>query len=847
MSGTEAASDADADATVEPERESYVGRSVGRVEDYDILTGRAEYVHDITPPDCLHMALVRSVHAHARIESVDTERAEAHPDCAFVLTAEDVRAEYNPMPSGLEGFEEWSLAGDVARFAGEPIAAVFATDRYAAEDVADLVAVDYQPLDPVVDAMDAREDETVIHPDVGTNVPDAERFEFGDPDGAFADADRVVEGEYSWGRISGVPLETAGVVAEYDPDEDAFDIDCNIQLHTLVDDTVYETLGYPPEKVRLNVPADVGGSFGTKIAIHRYCCLAAMASQQLGGRPIKFVEDRLENLQGGDMHSTERDYRVRLAVDDDGRFRGLDVWFVDDFGAYPRYPVNQVLKPLSVLTNAYAIDDVVYEYELAITNKTCQTAYRGFGVPAHLYALETVVDEAARELGIDPTELRRRNLIPPDELPYRLPSNNVYDSGDFPAALDRIVEIVDREERVPGGLLDPEVVERRREEGYRRAVSPSIHIEPGVSGSDWTDRQRSDRSELPDRSRDDVGELPEHLRGRIREDGTVEAFLATDTSGQGHRTLVAQLLADELGVHPDDVSVSYLDSVEAPTEYGTAASRMAVMLSGAATGLGEQLRGNLRQLAAAVWDADGDEVRYRDGDGVVVHDGTGEELTLAALAAADADRTAAGEEPLTAASYDYQHPATGIEAFDDALRQKFPVYPTAAFAANAPIVEVDEATGEVEILSLYTLRDCGTRLNPMIVDGQAMGGLAQGVGAALYEEFGYADDGQPQAVTLFDYLLPSVTNMPDVELYHQETPSPFTATGAKGTGEGGMIDGPASIASSINAALADLDAVADTIPATAHRVRRWIREAEADAAGDGDGTGATAGDGTDDD
>jgi carbon-monoxide dehydrogenase large subunit len=833
MSRAEA--DATGEAGPEGERESYTGQSVKRVEDHDVLTGRAEYVHDITPPDCLHMALVRSVHPHARIESVEVSRATAHPDCELVLTGEDVQAAYNPMPSGLPGFEEWSLATEKVTYAGEPVAAVIATDRYAAEDIADRVQVSYDPLDAVADAMDARTDEVVVHESVGTNVPDAERFEFGAPEEAFEAADHVVEGEYSWGRISGVPLETAGVVAEYDPDADAFDIDCNIQLHTLVDDTVYETLGYPPEKVRLNVPADVGGSYGTKIAIHRYCCLAAMASQQLDGTPVKFVEDRVENLQGGDMHSSERDYRVRLAVDDDGRMRGLDVWFVDDFGAYPRYPVNQVLKPLAVLTNAYAIDHVAYEYELAITNKTCQTAYRGFGVPSHLYALETVVDEAARELGMDPTEFRRRNLIPPEAMPYRLPSKNVYDSGDFPAAFDRIVDIVDEEERVEGGLLDPAVVERRREEGYVRAVSPSIHVEPGVSGSDWTDRQRTDRATLEDRDRDDVAELPEHLRARVREDGTVEAFLATDSQGQGHRTIVAQLLADALDLTPDDVAVSYLDSVEAPTEYGTAASRMAVMLSGAAEGLGERLTANLRALAATEWDADAERVVYRDG--AVEHVETRERLTLAELAGRDPE----GE--YTAAAYDYQHPAATREAFDDALAGKLPVYPTAAFAANAPIVEVDTRTGEVEILRFYSLRDCGTRLNPMIVDGQAMGGLAQGIGAALYEEFGYADDGQPQAITLFDYLLPSVKNMPDLELYHQETPSPFTATGAKGTGEGGMIDGPASVTTSLNAALAEFDAVVDTVPATGHRVRRWLREAGVGTAGAGTGArvGARAG------
>jgi len=856
MSRSEPAGGADTDPDTDAEAgedraESFTGRGVRRFEDRRILTGEAEYVHDRAPEDAASMALVRSERAHARIAAVRTDAAEDHPDCELVLTADDLKAHYNPQPCGLNGFEEWSLADGKVRFAGEPVAAVVAGDRYRAEDVAELVEIEYDPLPAVVDAMDAREDEVLVHEEVGTNVPDGERFEFGDPEGAFEAADAVVEGEYSWGRISGVPLETAGVVATYDDESDTFHVDSNIQLHTLVDDTIYETLGYDPEDVHLEVPPDVGGSFGTKIAIHRYCNLAAMASHQLGGTPVEFVEDRVENLQGGDMHSSERDYRMALAVDDDGSIRGLDVWFVDDFGAWPHYPVNQVLKPLAVLTNSYEIDHVRYEYELALTNKTAQTAYRGFGVDPHLYALEMILDEAARELGFDPTEFRRQNLVEPDQFPYVLPSKNVYDSGDYPSALARVERLIEDER--DGGLLDPEVVERQRERGKYRGTRPAVLIEPGVSGSDWTNRQRTDTSELETRDRESVDELPEHLRGEIREDGTVRAWLATDSSGQGHQTLVAQLLADELGVRPSDVEVDYLDSVEAPTEYGSAASRMAVMLSGAAQGLGERLRDDLERLAADHWDVDPEAVAYRNA-GVDRVDGDDNEddgrLELPELAAIDATRDP--DARLTTAEYDYDHPATAVPEFDEALTRKYPVYPTAAYGANAPIVEVDARTGEVEILKFYTVRDCGTMLNPMIVEGQAHGGIAQGVGAALLEEFVYdADTGQPRSTTMFDYLLPSIRTVPEIAIEHTETPSPFTATGAKGVGEGGMIDAPASVASAVNAALEPLGAATTSIPMTADRVRRAVRGSGNDPLGhdaedhdveDHDtGTGATNG------
>jgi carbon-monoxide dehydrogenase large subunit len=824
MSGTGAQTDpaaaTDADGETETADRRFTGTGLERVEDHRILTGRAEYVHDVSPEGCLEMGLLRTTHAHAEIAHLDTGRAEDHPECELVLTGEDVAEHYNPMPCGLTEMSEWSLARDKVRFAGEPVALVVAENRYVVEDLLDLIDVRYETLDPVVDPVAAREDDNVVHEDVGTNVPDSEEFTFGDVEGAFAAADNVVERQYSWGRVSGVPLETAGVVAEYDDDADTFDIDANLQLHTLVDDTVYETLGYSADDVSIEVPPDVGGSFGTKIAIHRYCCLAAMASQQLGGTPVKYVEDRIENLQGGDMHSSDREYLVRLAYDDDGTIRGFDFNFVDDFGAFPRYPINQTLKPLAVLTNGYDVEDVRYSYELVLTNKTSQTAYRGFGVHPHLYALEMAVDEAARDLSLDPYDFRQINLIHPDQMPYQLPSKNIYDSGDFPAALERIKAIVEDEECTDGGLLDPDVIEARRGEGNYRGVSYTLHIEPGVSGADWTDRQRTDDEELADRERDEVAELPEHLRARIRPDGTVVASLATDSAGQGHQTLVTQLLADQLEVLPSDVEVDYLDSVDAPTEYGSAASRMAVMLSGAAEGLGEQLVGNLQRLAAAHWGVEEGAVRYREGAVERIDDD--ESLALGDLAAIDADR----DGRLTAAAYDYEHPATAVEDFDEALTRKLPVYPTAAFAANAPIVEVDVNTGEVEILKFYSLRDCGTQLNPLIVEGQAHGGLAQGIGAALMEEFAYDDAGQPQSVTLFDYLLPSTKNVPEMQIEHSETPSPFTATGAKGTGEGGMIDGPASVAASINRALAPFDVVVDEIPATANRIRRNLRDRE---------------------
>ena len=796
----------------------YTGEAVDRVEDRAILTGEAEYIHDATPDGCLHMTLVRSMHAHATVEAVDASAAREHPDCKLVLTGADIQEEYHPMPCHLAEFSEWPLAVGTARFAGEPIALVVATDRYVAEDAAELIDVSYDRLDPVVDPMEARTDDTVIHEEFGSNVGYTEQFEFGDVDGAFEEADHVVTGEYSWGRISGVPLETAGVVAEYDPDVDRFDIYSNLQLHTLTNDVVSQVLGYDSGAVRLRDPAEIGGTFGTKITMHRYCCLAAIASHRLG-TPVKFVEDRVENLQGGDAHSSERDYDVRIALDDDGTIRGVDVWFVDDFGAFPRSTITQALKPVSVLTGAYDVPAAAYEYEVVLTNKTSQAPYRGYGVPPHNYALEMAIDDAAREIGMDPDELRRRNLIAPGQMPYTLPSKNVYDSGDYPAAFERMRETIHERERREGGLLDPTVVAERREDGKFRGVRPTLVVEPGVASTSWQDRFTTDESEIASRTLEDVQELPEHLRAEVRADGTVRASIATDSAGQGHRTLLAQLLADELDLPMGRIQVDYLDSVESPTEFGSAASRLGVMLAGAASGVGQQLIDAVERRAAAVWDVDRAAVTYRSG-AVERRDGT-ERLSLAEVAAAEVPD--GDHSPV--ASYNFDNPIRGVPEFEEALERKLPAFLTTAYAVNSPIIEVDVRTGEIEVLKFYSLRDCGTMLNPTIVEGQAHGGIAQGLGAALMEEFVYDQGtGQPLATTLFEYLLPSVDNVPEIHVEHTETPSPFTPRGAKGTGEGGMIDAPASIAASINAALDPFDVTVSKLPFTPDRLRRELRE-----------------------
>lgn len=799
----------------------YVGTPVDRLENRAILTGDAEFIHDRTPPDCLHMALVRSPHPHARIRAIDTTAANAHPDCALTMTAEDIVESFAPMPGRL-GFIEWALARETVRFVGEPVVLVVASDRYVAEDIVDLVTVEYEPLDPVPDVQTAATDSILLHADRGTNLADNETLAFGEVNDAFANADHVVEGTYTWGRISGVPLETAGVVASYLPEYDRFEIDCNLQLYTFNTELVHDTLGYPRDRVHVRVPEHIGGSFGTKIAAGtRYCALAGMASYHLE-RPVKFVEDRIEYLQGGDAHSCERIYTMKVAVDRDGTIRGLDVFFRDDLGAVPRYPLPQSMKPLAVLTTAYEIENVRYGYELYLTNKVPQTAYRGFGVQQHTFALEMIIERAARELDMDPLDFRKANLIPPDRMPYRLPSQNIYDSGDYPRALQRMVDRLNETERTEGGLLDPAVVEARRCVGKYRGTQPIVTLEPSAGVIDYSSRFEMDDEELAAFGRDDVTSFPEHIRATLTADGDVEISLATSAAGQGHRTLVTQLMADALDLPMDAITVSMLDSVESPKNFGSAASRMGVMYAGATDGLAKLFIDRLKQHGSEQLGCNPSDLSY-DGGVLTVDDGTSS-LSLAAIA-----ETRPEDVTVT---YDYTNPAFAKPEFDEAMRQKYPTYPATAFSVDAPIVEVDIETGLVDILRYYSLHDCGTLLNPAIVDGQVEGAIAHGIGAALLEEFAYDDAGYPRSVTFFEYLLPSVWNVPEIHLEHQETPSPFTPRGVKGAGEGGVISASATIPASINAALEPLGVEIDRLPATPDRIRSLIRESRSDSGSD---------------
>jgi carbon-monoxide dehydrogenase large subunit len=763
------------------------------------------------------------------------------------------------MLCGIQEWAEWPLARDKVTYVGQCVAMVVAENRYVAEDVAELVDVDYERLDPVVDEMDAREDENVLHPEMGPNAPSNvafdENFELGDPDGAFEEADHVIEREYEWNsRAAGVPLETPGALSTYNPHpedgEEKYHIWSNQQLHTWADVAIYSALDQPREEVRVEVPLTAGGSYGTKHAtVYRHAVLTAAASKILGGKPIKYVEDRVEDLQGGDSAATDRTYDVKLAFNDDGEVLAQDFWLADNFGAFPRFIcTNQVLKPLAIVNGPYDVEHARYEYEIVCTNKMPQTSYRGFGTPAHSFVWEMLMDEVADILDMDPLDVRIKNYIDEEDMPYKTPSANVYGEGDYEETVKKVQAKLEAER--DGGLLDPDRVEELREQGIYRGAKTTLVLEPGLGCYDYHTRQFVPRDELEEyytpenRDFSDVVTMPEPLEAYLRSDGKCVVKLSSDDQGQGHQTIASQLLADELGITPDDVVVPQQDNLDVASDVGSASSRMATVMSSAAIGLGEKLRGQLEELAAEHWRTDEDNVEYTeagvrllDAETVdVVDKRHGERLnndflSLSELVRIDkymetGDSFFKPESELRTYAY-YEYPDVAYENrewFEEAMIRKRPTYPSISFASNAVILDVDLGTGEIEIQKILSVRDSGRIINPQIAEGQFHGGIAQGIGAAIQEEFGYQDDGQPQVATFFDMMLPSIENIPELDIEKQETWSVFSKSGAKGLGETGIMDIPASTAVSVNQALEPLDVKMDEMPLSSDRIRHRVKD-----------------------
>ena len=784
----------------------YVGKEVTRLEDPGLVAGSVEFIDNYSVPGMAHAAMMRSPHPHARIVSIDTSAAEQHPGVYAVLTGEEVERWCNPVATSPEGWGSYCLAVGKVRFVGEPVVAVAATSRYVAEDALELIDIEYDVLPAVKDPEQAMAaDSPLLFEENKSNIIQDRKYAWGEVDQVFAEADHIFTEKFRWNRCGANPMETFGCVCEWDTIN-----------HSVTCRGSYQTPGFmalgragsfnlPSNKVKV-ISHPHGGSFGGKGG-PRGTEVSALLSRKAGGRPVKYIEDRMEYLLAGAGQSWDRYYEASIAVTADGTVKGLKVSLVDNQGAGAEgWGTISVAKPLAAFTGCYRIEAADYDMKLVVTNRAPTYPYRGYGPPPHNLVLESMMDIAARALGKDSAEFRRQNYIQPDQFPYTIPSGNEYDSGNYEAVLDKVLAMADYQE------MRAEQA-RAREEGRLVGIGVASTVEPGVF--DWNAYSTVGVA--------GVG-VPEGVKVAIDIMGQVTVTVGFSLEGQGQYTLAAQLVGDYFGVEMESVKVAYADTDVAPPHFGPGGSRLGVALSGAIMGACQKLEEKFRRVAAHLMQTEPDYIELMDGH-LRVKGMPGAEMHMAAVAGTmlhRSDLLPPGMEPCPEASYVWTAP--GRNEADDQGRCKS--YLTAANACHVALVEVDPDTGVTDILKYFIVDDCGTRLNPASVEGQLQGGLAQGVGAALFEEYVYSDDTQPLVSLFSDYLIPGIHEVPMAEKGFIETPSPVAPLGAKGCGEGAIHTTPATLICAINDALHPLGVQVRETPASPNRLWKLIAGAK---------------------
>jgi carbon-monoxide dehydrogenase large subunit len=748
----------------------------------------------------VEVAILRSTFAHARVVRVDAHAAIALGGVLAVFTAADLEGKMGPFVEAarteisplllqkvrptLKSCPMPVLAGETVFWDGQPVAAVVATDRYVAEDALGRIEVEYEELPTIADPEAAlAPGAPILHPELGDNVQTSFSVAAGDVDAVMAAAPHRLTARFAMGRIAGNPMETRGVLAVPDRGRDELTVwNANARPH-LVRTFICEMLGMPTDAVHVIGP-DMGGSFGT--GMFPEDVLIPFIARELR-RPVRWIEDRRESL-ANTRHARDQIHDVEVAYDDDGRILALDDRFLVDAGAYNAYAITVSYNSAAHLRNQFGIDHVRVDSRSVVTNKAPVTPVRGAGRPEVTFVMDRLVGLIGSELGMDPIEVRRRNLIRPEQMPYPMgiPYRDgvdiVYDASDFPDQLDRALELF-------GYARFRRQQAEARTDGRRLGVGVSSYVEGSGYGP--------------------------HEGAVIRIDGSGHVMVHTGARphGQGLETTLAQMCADQLGVRPEDVTVRGGDTATIAHGIGTFASRSAVT-AGSAVGIAaQQLREKVLAVAGEVLETDPADLELAEGR-VAARGAPAKTVSLGEVAHAAQPgpraKLPSGVSPGLEVTYYY-------------------VPPTVTFASGTHVVgvEVDEETGFVKLLRYVTVDECGQMLNPMIVEGQIHGGVAHGIGNALLEEAAYDDDAQLLAGTYMDYLLPTAADVPPIEVGHQEFPSELNPFGIKGCGEGGAVSPPAAIANAIVDALAPLPVNIDRVPLSPERLLRLIEEAKA--------------------
>jgi aerobic carbon-monoxide dehydrogenase large subunit len=769
-----------------------LGASLLRKEDARHLRGRGQFVSDIRMPGVREVVILRSPHANARIRGI-TVAPEAR---GRVFTAGDL-PRMKPFrivtqASGARSPDWPPLATDKARYVGEAIAACVGTTRDEAEDLAAMVTVDYETLDAVVDAPRQMRGSALVHEQWGDNLFMDRSIEGGDIEAAKRAADIVITREYRMNRQSGSPMEGRAVLAYRDHRLDEVVVQASTQTPHTMRVALAEMLGLDERQVRVVAP-DVGGGFGPKARLYPEEIILAALALELD-HPVRWIEDRSEHLLTG-AHTRDQHHKVTAYADKRGRILGVDAEVIVDAGAYgmwPQGPYMEANMAARVMPGPYTIPNYRARYITVATNKAPVGPYRGVGRPAACFSIERTIDEVARAIGRDPMEVRIENMIPASEMPFTSITGMRYDTGDYPGCARLCADMIDL----------PKIRERQKKgepDGRLIGVGFGAFVEQTGHGS----------AEFASRGASVIPGF-ESCTARILTDGSLVLMVGIQSHGQGLETALSQIAYHELGIDPARISVRHGDTESTAFGFGTFASRSMIMSGGAVARASRMLRDKLLRIGAHLLQCSVSEVSCAEGS---VIGPLGRSVTIAEIgkvAHLRMDGLPPGVEPLLDATATYE-PAVSTGVY--------------SYATHGAVVAVDPETGTIEILDFAVAEDCGTMVNPMLVEGQIRGGVAQGIGTAMFEQIPYDEHGQPLAATLLDYHMPGAFEMPDIRIAHLHTPAVATEYGIKGMGEGGAVAPPAAIANAVRDALSAIGAELNETPLTSERVLTAIRRA----------------------
>lgn len=803
-----------------PPSTKWVGRSVRRTEDKRLLTGRGQFLDDMKFAGMYHAAVLRSPYPHAIIKSVDVSEALRMPGVRGVLTGEDVARMSNPFPQAVdEPLEYYCIAVDRARYVGEGVAVVVAEDRYLAEDALEVIQVDYEPLPHVVDVEKAVEkDAAILHPKLGSNIINHRDLRYGDPDAAFAQADVIIGEKFFFPKYSSTPMETFAVIAQYEPIENIITIWSNFQGPFTMHPVSVVALKIPENRLRFIVPPDIGGAFGIKSSMFPQMVMTALAAKKTGV-PVKYIEDRMEHLMSSSS-GTDRVTYIEAAAKKDGTILGIRKKVMDNVGGYLRSPEPACMyRSTGNQPGAYTIRNLAWDAYVVMTNKSPTGPNRGYGCQQLYFETERIVDLLADRLGMDPAEIRRKNLIPKDQFPYTTATGGFYDAGDYIACLEMALEKADYEK------LRQEQ-EKARREGRLFGIGLATVVDPSVTNIGYitiayTPEFRSSKKFNPKSGSGETAQV------KMDPLGQVSVIINTVPEGQGHETVVGQIVADELGISPDDIRV--VSGIDTFTRFwsittGTYSSRFASVGASAVAMAARMVKEKLLKIAAHQLEADIDDLELVNGV-IQVKGAPQRKLPIrraAGLAHWNQGELPAGMEPGIYASYTYNFPVSKPPDPEDRVDSSA----TYSFIADLACVEIDPETGQVEIKKYITVHDCGNVINPKIVEGQIYGSFVHGLGGAFYEEMPYDENGQYLAGSFIDYMCPTAMETPELIIGHLETPSPLTVMGSKGCGESCTMSVPVCLANAVADALKPLGVTINRLPLRAGDIWQLIQDAK---------------------